>query len=205
MKQITITITITIIAILSLGTFSMSSAQVKKCQSADGKWHYGDIAVAQCNKTKVTTLDERGFIEKEREAPKTPQQIQKEKDEAEVIAKEEARLKAIEDERYRILSIYETEADIDRQRDNQINSVASNIKVHEAYLKSVTAKIERLKTKGASLSGFSKEKNSKEIVEAEGRLKESQLELEKLVQQKASIAERFDREKEIYLELKKQI
>jgi len=198
MKQITIMVS----AVLLLGTFSMSSAQMKKCQSADGKWHYGDIAVAECNRTKVTTLNERGFIEKEREAPKTPQQIQEEKDQAEIIAKEEARLQAIEDERNRILSIYETEADIDRQRDNKINAVANNIKVHKAYLKSVTTKIERLKAKGASLSGFSKEQNAKEIDEAEGRFKESQFELEKLVQQKASIVERFDREKEIYLELK---
>lgn len=199
MKRITIVFS----AFLLLSTPLLSSAQVmKKCQDAEGKWHYGDVAISKCSKTKVTTLNERGFIESERDAPKTLQQLQKESDEAEATASEDARLQAIEDERNRILSIYETEADIDRQRDNQINAVESNIVVHKAYLKSVAAKIERLKKQGAELTGFRKDTILVEISAAEGRTKESKVELERLVEQKATIVTRFDQEKKIYLELK---
>jgi len=120
---------------------------IKKCQDANGKWHYGDIAVQECQRTKVTTLNGRGFIENEKEAPKTEQQIQKEKSDLALIEAKAAKLKEIEDERYRILSIYETEADIDRQRDNQLQSVDGTIAVHKAYLKAMNAKIERLERK----------------------------------------------------------
>ena len=201
MKRITLLFSLA--ALLNLFPFSSAYA-IKKCQDAQGKWHYGDIAVAQCKKSKVTTLNDRGFIASEKDAPKTPEQLQKEaeqlKKEQEVQAlrdAEVAKKQAEQDERNRILSVYETEADIDRQRDNQINSVDSNIAVHKAYVKAVTAKIERLKNKGANYKGPTKERNLAEIAEADMRIKESSSELEKLEKQKSSIIQRFDREKKI--------
>lgn len=179
-----------------------SAHAIKKCQGADGKWHYGDIAVSQCNKSKITTLDGRGFIASEKDAPKTVEQLQREKEAKDIEDASAARIKADEDERNRILSVYETEADIDRQRDNQIASVASNIAVHKAYLKSVSAKIERYKINGADLKGPRKDRNLAKILDAESRVKESTTELNKLIKQKDSIKERFDREKKIYLELR---
>ncbi len=197
-------------SVLLLSMFPFSSAYaIKKCQDAQGKWHYGDIAVAECQRSKVTTLNSRGFIAKEKEAPKTPEQLQKEAEqlqkekEAQELRDAEIAIKqAEEDERNRILSIYETEADIDRQRDNQINSVDSNIAVHKAYVKAVNAKVERLKLKGANFKGVGKERNLAEIAEADARVKESADELEKLENQKKSIMQRFAREKKIYRELK---
>jgi len=199
-RSIFILSTATIISVLP---FSSAHA-IKKCQDAEGKWHYGDIAVAQCEKSKVTTLDKRGFIASEKDAPKTEEQLQKEKEASAELEAELARKQAEDNEKSRILNIYETVADIDRQRDNQINSVASNIAVHKAYLKSLTAKIERLKVNGAELSGFRKKRNVEEITDAEARIKDSSIELEKLIKQKGAIIERFDREKKIYRELKGQ-
>lgn len=201
MKRITFILSTTLLFIAL--PFSSAHA-IKKCQDAEGKWHYGDISVAQCSKSKVTTLNDRGFIESEKDAPKTEEQIQQEKQASELADAEAANIRAKQDERNRILSVYETEADIDRQRDNQIDSVASNIAVHRAYLKSVGAKIERLKAKSAGLTKWKKENNLKQITEAEARIQESSTELEKLVKQKVLIMERFDREKKIYLELKRQ-
>jgi hypothetical protein len=98
--------------------------------------------------------------------------------------------------------VYETEADIDRQRDNQIGSVSSNIAVHKAYIKSVSAKIKRLETNGLSYKGGRKTRNLNDIAEAQERVKESSQELLKLAEQKTSIMQRFADEKKIYRELK---
>ena len=182
--------------------FSSPVYAIKKCQDANGRWHYGDVAVAQCNKSKVTTLNERGFIDGQKDAPKTEEQLQKEKEVQAEIDAEMARKEAINKERSRILSIYETEADIDRQRDNQIDSVVGNIAVHKAYIKSVSGRVERLKVRGASLTGIAKDLNVKEIAEAEEQIKETSIELEKLDEQKESIIERFAYEKKTYRELK---
>jgi hypothetical protein len=199
MKRITFILS----AALIFGVFPFSSAHaIKKCQDADGNWHYGDIAVSQCNKSKVTTLDNRGFIESENDAPKTPEQLRKEADESAKAQAEAERVQAEEDERIRILSVYETEADIDRQRDNQIGSVSSNMAVHKAYVKSVTAKIQRLTKKGADFTGGRKKLNLEQIAEAQARVDESNAELIKLEEQKTSIVDRFAEEKKIYLELK---
>lgn len=177
---------------------------IKKCQDANGRWHYGDIAVQQCKKSKVTTLNKRGFIKSEREAPKTEEQLLKEREELAAAEAEAARIRAEEDERNRILSVYETEADIDRQRDNQIKSVEGSMAVHKAYVKSLTGKIGRLEKSGANFKGMRKERHLAEIEEAKAKIKNSTLELEKLDKQKESIIARFDKEKRIYKEIKDQ-
>ena len=180
--------------------FTAASA-IKKCQDADGYWNYGDIAVSQCQKSKVTTLNKRGFVQSEKNAPKSVEQLQNELEAQELREAQADLKKAEDDERNRILSVYETEADIDRQRDNQIGSVDSNIAVHKAYLKAVAAKIERFKKKGAGFTGGRKERNDAKIAEAQARIKESNTELKKLEKQKISIMHRFDHEKKIYREL----
>ena len=105
MKRITFIVS----AILIFGVFPFSFAHaIKKCQDSDGNWHYGDIAVAQCNKSKVTTLNERGFIASEKDAPKTPEELEKEAAEKAKAEAEAERIQAEEDERVRILIVYET-------------------------------------------------------------------------------------------------
>jgi hypothetical protein len=199
MKRIIFILSATLV--FSALPFSYAYA-IKKCQDADGNWHYGDIAVSQCSKSKVTTLNDRGFIADEKNAPKTEEQLENESSEQAKLDAEAARIRAEEDERIRILSVYETEADIDRQRDNQIGSVSSNIAVHKAYIKSVSAKIKRLETNGLSYKGGRKTRNLNDIAEAQERVKESSQELLKLAEQKTSIMQRFADEKKIYRELK---
>ncbi len=201
MKRIIFVLNVTLL--FAALPFSAAHA-IKKCQDSEGRWHYGDVAVSQCQQSKVTTLNDRGFVESEKEAPKTPEQLEKERQGSDLAEAKAARIQAEENERNRILSIYETEADIDRQRDNQIGSVESNIAVHKAYTKSLNGKIERLKVKSADFSEARKKTYFDRISEAEARIKESEIELEALTKQKIAIIEKFDREKKIYLELTNQ-
>jgi len=190
---------------LSLMSVSTSALAIKKCKDDQGNWHYGDIAVDQCSTAKVTTLNERGFIESELDVPKTAEEIQQEQD---IIAKEQAeklRLEELEKERNRVLSIYETEDDIDRQRDNQINSVQSNIDVHMAYIKSLDKRIARQETSLTEVKNKAiQERINQDIAGAKVRKAESIKNLEALKAQKTEIMERFEHEKKVYLDLKNQ-
>lgn len=177
-----------------------SAHAIKKCKDAEGKWHYGDNADELCQTTKVTTLDSRGFVKETLEAPKTEEEKLVE---AELKRKEQeelARIKKEDEERDRILSIYERESDIDRQRDNKLASVEGNIRVHRAYLKQMDSKIKRLESKSATAKGLHKQNLDKEIVASKSRVVEFSAELKRLEEQKISIAEKFATEKKLYRE-----
>ncbi len=188
--------------LLSFIIFSPSASAIQKCQDADGKWHYGDIAVAECENSKVTTLNDQGFITDELAAPKTDEEIRAEQELIAAELAEQERLKKEQEEHVRILSIYETEDDIDRQRDNQVSSVQSNIDVHQSYLRNMEIRIADFeKDKSAATRDWQKEELQAEIDQAHIRVEKSKKELAALIEQKSGILERFDKEKELYLKL----
>lgn len=191
------------IVLVMLFCWTIPAQAITKCKDAEGKWHYGDVAVEECENSKITTLNDRGFITDEQDAPKTEEQIKAEEEELALAEAEKQRLEADAEERRRILSIYETEEDIDRQRDNQLNSISSNIDVHNAYLKAMDAKVLRLKTKKQEVTAQRLiDQYQKQIVEAEERIKSSTIERDSLIAQKAEIMKKFAKEKELYLALK---
>lgn len=189
--------------LLVLCCYVLPAQAITKCKDANGKWHYGDVAVEECENSKITTLNDRGFITEEQDAPKTQEQINAEEEERALAEAEEKRKVADAEERRRILSIYETEEDIDRQRDNQLNSVSRNIDVHNAYLKAMDARVLRYQTKmGEASAQRIKDDYKKKISEAQERIKSSAAERDALVAQKAEIMKKFAKEKELYLALK---
>ncbi|MFT5136039.1 MAG: hypothetical protein ACI9XU_000531 [Arenicella sp.] len=195
-----------IILLLMLISFSnFSVAGIKKCQDLDGNWHYGDSAVKSCENSKITTLTKRGFIDAEQSPPKTRLQKLEELEHAELLLKNEAQEKAIIDDRLRILSIYETENDIDRLRDSQLNSVESKIDVHGAYIKGMKSRIARNEAKLSQLKTAPaiKEMNNK-IAQAKIRMADSVAERKELFANREEIILRFAKEKEMYLKLKAQ-
>lgn len=189
-----------IAACLSL---SSTAHAIQKCQDSEGKWHYGDIAVRSCQNSKVTTLNKSGTIKEERAAPKTTAQKKAEEDS---LAKEQAekdRIKMADQERSRILSIYETEADIDRQRDNQLYSVQSNIDVHDSYLKTMATRITRQQEKLKDITNKKKRaKITKDIETSKENVIAYTDQLAKLKLQKEEIVVKFEKEKELYRELR---
>jgi chromosome segregation ATPase len=175
---------------------------IKKCQDADGNWHYGDTAVDECERSKVTTLNSRGFIASEDEAPKTQEEIAAEEASLAKERAEEKRLEEEKAERERLLSVYQTEADIDRQLDNQMYSVDSSIAVHKVYLKGMKDKVARLVEKKSTQKGAAAKRTQGEIDKAEAKINESEEELKHLDEQKEAIQARFAREKELFRSIK---
>ena len=181
-----------------------SALAIKKCQDKDGNWHYGDLEVEACKTSKVTTLDERGIVKDVRAAPKTDDELAAEAKIQEVERKEAERNKKEEDERNRILSIYETEADIERQRNNQLYSVQSNIDVHEAYIASLKERQQREEGDLAAATHPDRQAALKAtVVETKQQIKSYEKQLADLRQQKKDIMVRFEQELALYRELTK--
>jgi len=189
--------------LLLMGLFAAEPAYaIKKCKDANGKWHYGDVAVRACEDSKITTLSDSGFIKEEKAAPKTKEQLAAEESERLENAIEEQRKQDLEREKTRVLSVYETEADIDRQRDNQLYSVDSNIAVHNTYLESLQEQIKHEQKKVASTKNTAiKARSEKKIVDAEASYKTYSTEVVALQARREDIIKRFDQEKLLYREL----
>ena len=182
---------------------SQPSWAIKKCQDSNGKWHYGDIAVAECENSKVTTLTDRGFVKEELDAPKSKEEIRAAEEEFALV--EQARLERLaeQEEKRRILSIYETEDDIDRQRDNQVRSVQSNIDVHKSYLKNMEKRLARFQSQLEKVENKNTKKSlTEKIAEADRRMDEYSEQLIRLEAQKVEILDRFKQERATYLSLK---
>lgn len=184
--------------------FASNAHAIKKCQDAEGKWHYGDGAAKECDTAKVTELNNRGFVKGEEEAPKTKEQIEAERETVEKLEEMRLAQQKEKEERERILSVYQSESDIDRQLDNQIYSVDSSITVHQVYLKGMAEKIARLEKQQPDLKGFRKQANLEEIETSKAKIAEFETELKSLENQKKEIQERFAREKELYRALQEE-
>lgn len=184
--------------------FASNAYAIKKCQDAEGKWHYGDGASKVCDSSKVTELNNRGFVKGEEEAPKSEEQIEAERDIIEKIEAERIAAEKEKAERERILNVYQSEADIERQQDNQIYSVDSSIAVHKVYLQGMAEKVERLEKKQSTLKGAWAEKNQTEIDSSKAKIVEFEKELKGLEEQKKEIKTRFAREKELYRALQEE-
>lgn len=189
-----------LIALLS----STPAHAIKKCQDADGKWHYGDVAVRACQNSKVTTLSDKGFVKAKKEAPKSEEQLEAQRVGLAEIEAERLRQEELESERSRILTVYESEADIDRQRESRLLSIDNNIAVHNSYIKSLKEhidfdqrKIE--KTTNVAIKGDIEAK----IAESQQSINDSKKEISILKVKRKEVAKMFDNEKSVYRELTK--
>lgn len=194
-----------VLGFLILSLFFVSPAHaIKKCKDADGKWHYGDFAIKACEQSKVTTLSDRGTIKHQKPAPKTQEELLEIEKNKEETNAEQQRLLLKEREKTRILSIYETEADIDRQRDNQLYSVDSNIAVHNTFLESMDEQIEHEEKKLAKIKSVNGQKKVEARIASAKHKKETySKEVSLLHEERKAIVEKFKKEKEVYLELTK--
>jgi len=184
--------------------FSTPAHAIKKCKDANGKWHYGDVAVQECENSKVTTLSNQGFVKGEADAPKTEEELIEEKSYRAEIEAEKERLKQVEFEKSRILSIYETEEDIDRQLENQLYAVDSNIAVHKSYIQNME---EVMAYEGKQLGKVTHplaiSKIEEKISTAQSKHDRYSKGILELEVQRKKVIEKFAKEKELYRELTK--
>lgn len=121
-----------------------SQPRIKKCQDGQGKWHYGDTADAECARSKVIELDQRGIQRREISAPLTEQEL---KARQAKLQEEEEERKRLEEQQRRdqlLLATYAVEADIISMRDRKISEIGAQIAAAETTLKSLRASLTRI-------------------------------------------------------------
>lgn len=104
----------------------------KKCQDADGKWHYGDQAAEVCELSKITELDASGVTLNQISAPATEEELQ---------AKQRMEHKLVEQQRLddeqkaldqRLLATYDDHKSIIRTRDAMLAAIDSAIEADQS-------------------------------------------------------------------------
>jgi chromosome segregation ATPase len=123
--------------------------RIKKCQDAQGKWHYGDNAADQCAKSKVIEMDKSGIERKVLAAPKTAAELKAM--EAQLAAEEQARKDAAEQAKRdaQLLATYTHEEDITTTRDRKLKEMDAQIKGTEGTIQSLRKSLERLQAQAA--------------------------------------------------------
>ncbi len=126
-----------------LSAFSIANAQrggraekgaetIKKCQDANGTWHYGDFAAFECERAKVTEINQRGITVKETARLPTKDELDAKKAELDKAKQDKKRLAAIRKEEQRLLTTYESLDAIVRARDDRVIAIDKEVATNEA-------------------------------------------------------------------------
>jgi hypothetical protein len=105
------------------------AADIKKCQDAEGNWHYGTFADEACAASVVDELDKSGTkVGEDRPPPSAEELAEQERlaklQESQSLTAEEQRKKDLE-----LVRIYASEETIVSTRDRKLTSIDNNIDV----------------------------------------------------------------------------
>lgn len=203
------------LALLLVSLFALSSAfaadtkkgpRIKKCQDAQGNWHYGDKADEECARSKVIEIDQRGIKRKEIAAPLTDAQLKER--EAQREEAERAR-KAAEEQSRRdelLLSTYAVEADITLTRDRKLSDLDAQIRSNEETLKSLRNSQERLQKQAADEQRGGKTvspQTAQSLSRIESQVSTHEAVIEKMRKEKTVVSRQFEQDLERYRSIKR--
>lgn len=123
---------------------SGGNTKIKKCKDSQGKWHYGDRAAEECERSKIIELSNRGVKRGVVKAPPTAEEL-KEREKQQVELEEERR-RAEEQARrdQQLLATYGHEQDIIYIRDRKLAQIDYTISAADATVKPLRAALERM-------------------------------------------------------------
>ncbi|MFQ5760609.1 MAG: hypothetical protein ACE5HM_06515, partial [Acidiferrobacterales bacterium] len=150
MKKIPILLAVIAAIGLAIPTFTVEAAKIKKCKDAQGKWHYGDQAAEECERSKIIELSGEGIKTQEIRAPATEEELaarELEKAEMEAAKKREAEQAKIDRQ---LLATYGHEDDIIYIRDRKLVQIESTIAAATATLKPLRAALVRMEKEAAA-------------------------------------------------------
>jgi len=135
--------------------------QIKKCQDAQGRWHYGDTAADECSKSKITEINRRGLEVREIDAPLTPEQL-KAKEAQQLEQERETKRKEEQARRDKILlGTYASEQDLVQTRDRKLSEVDVQIKASQDTLAALRAARARYAKQAAAESAGGRKPSTK--------------------------------------------
>ena len=190
--RLTRTVLITLLGLGFAVTQPAVAGTIKKCQGADGKWHYGDFAASECAKTKITEIDDQGLKVKERAAPLTAAELEERHKTAadkKLLAKQARERELL---RKRILGTYDSEESILRTRDNRVRSLNQAIDTDQKLRSRLTARLKKIQGE-QGLTG--------EVESVQNQIAEYDHAILAKEEMRQSIVQRFDQELALYRSL----
>ncbi len=135
------------VALLATGLFSMTTAaqQIKKCQDAEGNWHYGSFAAAACGDAVVEKFNSTGTKVGEDRPPPSEAEIKKQEDLAKAAEIAEEQKQILRKKDIEIVRIYGSEETIISTRDRKLASIDNNIEVTRQIKEGTIKDINKLK------------------------------------------------------------
>jgi disulfide oxidoreductase YuzD len=190
--------------VVLLGHGTAQAATIKKCQDAQGRWHYGDQAARECQKSRADVIEfsSKTGAQKVIEAPPTKEELDARKAEAKKNEddKRVAAERAAQDKM--LMQQYAVEDDIIFERNRKIKELQSAIESQEATVTSLRAVLARAEDtarddgKGSAQSRNSAANARTQVERHEAALEEKRRELE-------AVKQEYDHKLERYREARK--
>jgi len=150
LKHIIVTVSFLTVGLWTLASAGAGAAdttfRIKKCQDANGEWHYGDSADVACARSKVIEITETGVKTKEIAAPLTPEQLKERAAHQAEAQKDKQQAQAQAQKDQLLLSMYASESDITYVRDRKIADIETQLQASTDTVKSLRATLSRLQT-----------------------------------------------------------
>ncbi|MCZ6733118.1 MAG: hypothetical protein O7B27_11330 [Gammaproteobacteria bacterium] len=205
MKKIPILLAVIAALGLAVPTFTVEAAKIKKCQDTQGKWHYGDQAADECERSKVIELSGQGITTKVIRAPATEEELAaRERDKVEM---EEAKKRAAEQAKIdrQLLATYGHEDDIIYIRDRKLAQIESTIAAATATLKPLRAALVRMEQEAATAEEGSQAAKDlqTQVIKTKQQIARHETAMAAKRKEQETIRARADADLERYLELKR--
>ncbi len=192
------------VLLLSLLICSLAQAKTYRWVDENGKVHYGDRIPAKYAQQQAQTLNKRGIVVDERNAPKSAEELAAE--EAQRKAKAKAEAEAQEQARYDrwLMSTYSTRDQLLIRRDDQLAILDSRIASGEKSVNQNQASLESLQQRAAKFEEQEKSvpsRISKQILEFETMVRTSNAALDAMRAERDKVNAEFERDLDRWLQL----
>lgn len=194
-----------LLLILAVATATTAYAKTYRWVDENGRVHYGDRIPAKYAQQQVQTLNQRGVVVDEKNAPKTAEELAAEQAQREADA--EAKRRQEEQNRYDqfLLSTYSTQDQILQRRDDQLAILDSRIASGEKSVSESKATLSSLKSREDTLKSQDKavpQKLQKQILEFETVVRSSEAALDAMREEREKVYNEFERDLNRFIQLK---
>jgi len=180
-----------------------SNGEVYKWTDKDGVIHYGDSVPAEYSQVEQSKLNSQGLEVSKRQAEMSP----KEAAEHAARQKEESRRKQHD---MFLLSTYPSVKEIENVRDVRLDQINGQITAAEAYISSLTTRVDGLKTRALNFAPYNTKPNARrmpddlaeEMVRAMSELRTQNSALSAKKKEHQSVVTQFDADIKRFKELR---
>ena len=166
---------------------------IKKCQDADGKWHYGDFTAEGCAQSKITEINTQGIKIKESQAPASAEQLEVER----ATKARQAEQQADEEEQRRkdanLLVTFESEQSVIQARDDRYLALARELVALERLQTRLKSQRDLLEQDRQASTGREQARLEGELVTLDDQLIQYQASLADKQAQRRQVGEKYDK------------